>query len=170
MELHLEKNSPMTASDYDIDSIMHQEAPYLMISKLVSVDEKKIVTEKHFSDQDFFLKGHFPGAPVVPGAMMQEMCTQAAGLLISIHHNPTGELYDKRKPQDWALGVLNKVEFAKYLSLVFPKDPLTIEVELIESEAQLFKFRAKVKQNDRLMAKLKFNLVNIQAHLLEGLS
>ena len=160
----------MTASDYDIDSILHQEAPYLMVSSLLSITPKNIVTQKSFSDKDFFLKGHFPGAPVVPGAMMQEMCTQSAGLLISIHHNPSGKLYDKRKPQEWALGVLNKVEFAKYLSLVFPRDPLDIHVELLESQDQLYKFRAKVMQNEKLMAKLKFNLVNIQANLLEGLS
>jgi 3-hydroxyacyl-[acyl-carrier-protein] dehydratase len=44
--------------------------------------------EKTITGDQFFLTGHFPGTPIFPSAMMQEMSTQTAGVLIAAKYNP----------------------------------------------------------------------------------
>ena len=66
--------------DFDkAEDYLHHRAPYLLVETIVSIDEDSIVTEKQISGDEFFLEGHFPGAPIFPGAMMQELSTQSAG-------------------------------------------------------------------------------------------
>lgn len=144
----------------EITKLLHHRAPYLLVSSVIEHSKSNIETTKSFSGDEFFLQGHFPGAPIVPGAMIQEFCTQSAGILLTKYHCPV-EDYDSEVTKGHAIGVLNKVEFAKYLSIVKPVSPINAKIELISSESNLFKFKAKVFQDGTLKAKLLFNLVNI---------
>ena len=56
----------------DVESYLHRRAPYLLVERIVSIESRQIVTEKVVSGDEFFTSGHFPGAPIIPGAMMQE--------------------------------------------------------------------------------------------------
>jgi 3-hydroxyacyl-[acyl-carrier-protein] dehydratase len=144
----------------EITKLLHHRPPYLLVSEVVEHSKTSIETIKSFSGDEFFLQGHFPGAPIVPGAMIQEFCTQSAGILLTKYHCPV-ENYDSETTKGHAIGVLNKVEFAKYLSIVKPMSSINAKIELISSESNLFKFKAKVFQDGTLKAKLLFNLVNI---------
>ena len=79
----------------------------MLIDRLVSVDDQTVVTETDLTGDEFFIAGHFPGAPILPGAMMQEMSTQSAGILIAARYNPM-EVYNTHDPffNEYALGVL----------------------------------------------------------------
>lgn len=143
-----------------IQELLHQRAPYLMVSQVKKITDNEIQSLKIFSGDEFFIKGHFPGAPVVPGAMIQELCTQSAGILITKLHSPVDN-YSSSKTKGWALGVLSKVNGAKYIGIVRPKGELNATIQLIDKLDNLFKFSAKVYQNNELKAKLSFNLVNI---------
>jgi 3-hydroxyacyl-[acyl-carrier-protein] dehydratase len=144
----------------EITKLLHHRPPYLLVSEVIEHSKTSIETIKSFSGDEFFLQGHFPGAPIVPGAMIQEFCTQSAGILLTKYHCPV-ENYDSETTKGHAIGVLNKVEFAKYLSIVKPMSSINAKIELISSESNLFKFKAKVFQDGTLKAKLLFNLVNI---------
>jgi 3-hydroxyacyl-[acyl-carrier-protein] dehydratase len=144
----------------EITKLLHHRPPYLLVSEVIEHSKTSIETIKSFSGDEFFLQGHFPGAPIVPGAMIQEFCTQSAGILLTKYHCPV-ENYDSETTKGHAIGVLNKVEFAKYLSIVKPVSSINAKIELISSESNLFKFKAKVFQDGTLKAKLLFNLVNI---------
>lgn len=144
----------------DITELLHQREPYLMVSEITECDQKKIKAKKIFSGEEFFLKGHFPDAPVVPGAMIQEFCTQSAGILISKYHSPV-ENYNSKSTKGHALGVLRKVNYAKFISIVKPTDFIECEVELEEKIENLFHFKARVIQNSQVMAKIGFTLTNI---------
>ncbi len=144
----------------EIKKLLHHREPYLMVSKVLHLSASEIETQCVHRGDEGHLRGHFPGAPVVPGAMIQEFCTQSAGILITKHYSPV-ENYDSEKTKGYALGVLNKIEFAKYLEIVKPSHSLEAKVELVENVDNLFKFKARVFQQGVLKAKLKFNLVNI---------
>ena len=149
----------------NIKKMLHQRGPYLMVSEVLSIDPISIYTRKVHNGEEAHLKGHFPGAPVVPGAMLQEICTQSAGVFLTKYFSPI-ENYDSNLTKGHALGVLNKVNYAKYLAIVKPDHPIEAKIQLIHQEGPLFKFRGKVFQKDVLKAKLSFNLMNISDELL----
>ena len=70
----------------EIKTLLHHREPYLLVDKVLEINPHKIKTQKIHTGSEFYIQGHFPGAPVVPGAMQQEMCTQAAGLLLTKYH------------------------------------------------------------------------------------
>lgn len=155
-----------TLKKAQIENILHQRDPYLMVDEVLELNETMIETQKNHTGHEPYVKGHFPGMPVVPGAMLQEMCTQSAGILITKFYSPV-ENYNSQTTKDWALGVLKKVHYAKFLSIVKPEKAIFIKVELEQKVDDLFKFRALVTQDNEVKAKLSFNLVNISDKLLQ---
>ncbi len=150
----------MKMNSDDVKNTLHQVDPYLMVSHVESVDSKYIKSVKIHSENEGHVHGHFPGTSIVPGAMIQEMCTQSAGILITKFYSPV-ENYCSKTTKGYALGVLNRVDFAKFLSVLRPSKPANIEVELIEHCENKFKFKARVSQEGHLCAKFLFTLVNI---------
>ena len=65
-----------------IEDYLHHRPPYLLVQEIVEIQPDQIVTRHRISEDSFFIEGHFPGAPIMPGAMMQEFSTQSAGVLI----------------------------------------------------------------------------------------
>jgi 3-hydroxyacyl-[acyl-carrier-protein] dehydratase len=150
----------------EIKKYLHHREPYLMVSSISAIDQESVIAQKSFSDEDHFIDGHFPNAPVVPGAMLQEFCTQSAGVLITKYFSPVAE-YDSEKTQGWALGVLKKVSSARFLGIVKPDNPIQCEVKLESHMDNIFKFKACVFQNNAIKAKINFTLVNISDELIK---
>ena len=50
------------------EQYLHHRPPYLLVEKIVSISGSEVVTEKSISGDEFFISGHFPGAPIMPGA------------------------------------------------------------------------------------------------------
>lgn len=150
----------------EIESILHQRRPYLMVDRVISITDNEIKTQKIHHGDEAHIQGHFPGAPVVPGAMLQEICTQSAGILISKYYSPVLN-YSSQTTKGWALGVLNKINYAKYLEITKPDQSIEAIVTLNEFKSNYFKFSAKIYQKDMLKAKLSFNLVNISDDYLK---
>jgi 3-hydroxyacyl-[acyl-carrier-protein] dehydratase len=140
--------------------LLHQREPYLMVDRVDALTPEAVTGVKMHRGDEAYLKGHFPGAPIVPGAMLQELCTQSAGVLITKHHAPV-ENYNSETTKGHALGVLSKVEFAKFLGIVKTDRDVVAEVNLVEQLGPLFKFNARVYQDGELKAKLCFKLANI---------
>ena len=68
----------------DIEGYLHHRDPYLLVDRIVSISATEIVTEKTVTGQEFFLQGHFPGAPIFPGAMMQELTFRKRQLIADL--------------------------------------------------------------------------------------
>ena len=98
----------------NIDEYLHHRPPYLLVEKIDSLEERQITTSKQVTEEEPWISGHFPGAPVFPGAIMQELVTQSAGILIAANYNPM-ESYITSDPKhnEYALGVLVKVDSAR---------------------------------------------------------
>lgn len=115
----------------NITQKLHHRPPYLLIQEVINHGPGALEARSVFSGDEFFLQGHFPGTPVVPGAMMQEMTTQAAGLLITQYHSPVAH-YDSDTTKGWALGVLRAVHGARFKSFARPGEALKISVTLTD--------------------------------------
>ncbi len=152
-----------------VEDYLHHRAPYLMVDAIQSISDSEIVTSRRVTGEEYFLQGHFPGAPVVPGAMMQEMTTQSAGILIAARYNPMPE-YNTHDPHfnEYALGVLVKVEQARFKGFARPGDQLEIRVNLNERLSGIFDFRATIAVGDKVIMRNRFQLTNIESSVLTG--
>lgn len=152
-----------------IEDYLHHREPYLLIKRIVSIDAAQIQTETELSGEEFFIKGHFPGAPILPGAMMQEMTTQTAGVLIAAKHNPM-ETYNTHDPffNEYALGVLVKVMQSRFRGFARPGDKLAIHVKLNERIGDFFDFNGSIKVGEQTILKNSFRLTNIRSSVLQG--
>jgi 3-hydroxyacyl-[acyl-carrier-protein] dehydratase len=151
----------------NITKRLHHRPPYLMISNVIEHSALYLVAHAIPKEDEFYLRGHFPNAPIVPGAMMQEMTTQAAGLLIAEHYSPIAD-YDSEKTKGWALGVLRAVHHAKFKNFARPGDTLEIKIELLDQAESLFRFRGSIKVGDKKIMTNEFTLMNISEEKLLG--
>ena len=155
-----------------VEKDLYHRSPYLLLDTIEFCDESKACALKSLEGDEFFFRGHFPNAPILPGALMQEMTTQTAGVLIARFYNPMGESYDTEnfdvsRP---ALGVLSRVKEAKFKSFARPKDKSSIEVELVESLPDFFEFKGKISKTNKSGTKVimtnHFCLTNVPSSFL----
>ena len=155
----------------NVEDYLHHRRPYLLIDRLVSVDDQTVVTETELTGDEFFIAGHFPGAPILPGAMMQEMSTQSAGILIAARYNPM-EVYNTHDPffNEYALGVLVKVKSSRFRGFARPGDKLQATIKLDEKLDSVFDFSGKISANGKTIMQNRFQLTNIPSKTLQGIA
>jgi len=65
-----------------IRELLPHRYPFLMIDKIISIEENVIIGTKNVSVNEPFFQGHFPDEPVMPGVMLIEAMAQCGGLLV----------------------------------------------------------------------------------------
>lgn len=151
------------------EGYLHHRPPYLLIEDIAEIKEAALTATATVREDAFFIQGHFPGAPVLPGAMMQEMTTQAAGALIAANYNPMQEY--KTDPPDFnefALGVLVRIKNARYRGFARPGAKLDIVVELQEKVGDLFDFGGEIREEGTCLYKNRFQLTNLRSDELRA--
>ncbi|MEL7337898.1 MAG: hypothetical protein AAFN70_17010, partial [Planctomycetota bacterium] len=153
----------------NVEDYLHHRPPYLLVQQIIEIKDHAIHAQTRLTGEEYFFTGHFPGAPILPGAMMQEMTTQTAGILIAARHNPMPK-FDTHDPffNEYALGVLVKVTSAKYRGFARPGDCLNIRVTLNEIISSVFDFSAEITVGDRRIVRNAFQLTNIKSDVLQG--
>ena len=118
---------------------------------------KSIAVSKAVSYGEPFLEDHFPGAPVLPGAMMVEGAIEAAMWLLRVSKDFLLEDFD-----------VVKVKQAKFSKVVAPGDVLvtTVEVDSKNSNDELTWFRCKGKCDDRKAFSVRFALKSVIMEVL----
>jgi 3-hydroxyacyl-[acyl-carrier-protein] dehydratase len=107
-----------------------------LLDSVAHLDEQKIVAVKTVSLAEEYLADHFPKFPVLPGVMMLEALTQAAGWLM---HHRTG--FAK------SMAVLKEARNVKYGTFVAPGNTLRVEVEFVKDTAAGAHFKATSSVN-----------------------
>lgn len=107
----------------EIKQILPHRDPMLLIDKVISLDSgKRVVAIKNVKPDDEFLKGHFPGRPIMPGTMIVEAMAQTS---ILIYHSAYQD--NLKKIPDYYLGSVK----ARFMHGVFPGDELRLEAETV---------------------------------------
>ena len=117
----------------DIIKLLPHREPMLLISELKNI--KKLFSATgvvNVTKESFFVKGHFPGNPVMPGVLIVEAFGQTAAALTA--HGIDKETYDNK------LVFLMGVEKARFRSPVIPDCKLELNIEAIRSHGRVWKY------------------------------
>ena len=129
----------------DIIKLLPHREPMLLISELKNI--KKLFSATgivNVTKESFFVKGHFPGNPVMPGVLIVEACGQTAAALTA--HGIDKETYDNK------LVFLMGVEKARFRSPVIPDCKLELNIEAIRSHGRVWKYKGEAFVEGKKMA------------------
>ena len=136
----------MTFANLDqIQSLIPHRKPMLLVDEVIEQTEKRIVCRKTFSNEDFFIQGHFPGFPLVPGVILCECCLQSGAILLS-----------QFTPKDGSVPVATRIDGAKFKRMVRPEETIEIDVTLNEVVSNAYFMTGKVTVDGKLAARLDF--------------
>ena len=127
----------------DILGILPQRYPFLMIDKVIKINDKKIVALKNVSNNEPYFQGHFPGNPIMPGVMILEALIQAGNLL------PAEVSTDSKKDYVGYVTTIDKVKFKKP---VVPGDHLYLTVSILNKISTTWRFTGKADVNGIVVA------------------
>jgi 3-hydroxyacyl-[acyl-carrier-protein] dehydratase len=120
-----------------MELLPHRE-PMLLIDELKNI--KKLFSATaivNVKKDSFYVNGHFPGEPVMPGVLIVEAFGQAAAALTACGIDP--------KEYDNKLVYLMSVEKAKFRNPVLPDCELHLEIEAIRSHGRVWKYKGTAK-------------------------
>lgn len=111
-----------------IKEILPHRYPFLLVDRVIELEENKIVAIKNVSHNEEFFNGHFLDLPIMPGVLQVEALAQTAGLY--------GPLYDPEEAEKNAdkMGVFTRVNNCTFEKPVVPGDQLRLEVTITEVE------------------------------------
>ena len=128
-----------------IKNLLPHREPMLLIDELINiVDLKSATAVVNVKKDSFFVQGHFPGQPVMPGVLIVEAFGQAAAALTA--NGIDKETYENK------LVYLMGVEKAKFRNPVIPDCQLLLDIEAVRSHGRVWKYKGEAKVNGQKMA------------------
>ena len=126
------------------DLLPHRE-PMLLIDELYDIKTLHSATAlMNVKKDSFFVNGHFPDNPVMPGVLIVEAFGQAAAAL-------TAHGIDKKEYEN-KLVFLMSVEKARFRNPVIPDCKLELKIEAIRSHGRVWKYKGEAFVEGKRMA------------------
>ena len=142
LEIKLKSN---TIDKKEIERLLPHREPMLLIDKLINIIPSKSATAiVKVEKTSFFVQGHFPGQPVMPGVLIVEAFGQAAAALTA--HSVDPKEYENK------LVYLMSVEKARFRNPVLPDCELHLDIEAVRSHGRVWKYKGTAKVEGKIMA------------------
>ena len=132
----------------EIKNLIPHRDPFLFVDTceiIIPGDHGK--SEKLFSTNEYFFKGHFPDNPIVPGVIIIEAMAQTAGIVVS---------YKLREFKEKSV-LFMSVNKAKFRKPIRPDEKVSFEVKFINSVRDVYKFQGTCYKGDVKVSEAEFS-------------
>lgn len=131
----------------DLKKILPHREPMLLVDEAYVDEDGKAIGIYNVRGDEFFLQGHFPGNPIVPGVIQCEIMAQASCALFE------KELGEGKLP---VYAGLNNIKFKNQIK---PGDQMRIEAEKVREMGPLYCMKGKITVDGKLCMSGEFSVV-----------
>ena len=136
-----------------IEAILPHRDPFLLLDEVTELDPgARVVARKRVREDEWYLAGHFPGNPIMPGVLMVEAMAQCGALAVLSEEENRGKL-----------ALFAGIDDVRFKRLVRPGDELELvcELERVRGPVGRGKARASVDGELAVRGTLLFALTDM---------
>ena len=121
----------MKLNTEEIKELIPHRDPFLFVDACeIIIPGEHGKSEKLFTVNEYFFKGHFPNNPIVPGVIIVEAMAQTAGIVVS---------YKLKEFKEKSV-LFMSVNKAKFRKPILPNEKVLFEVKFVNSVRDVYKF------------------------------
>ncbi len=138
-----------------IEEILPHREPFLLLDEVTLIDPGvRVVARKRVREDEWYLAGHFPNRPIMPGVLMVEAMAQAGAVAVLSEERHRGKL-----------ALFAGIDDVRFKRIVEPGDELEVscELERLRGPVGRGKARATVDGDLAVRGTLTFALTDFPA-------
>jgi len=125
--------------------IMPHRYPFLLVDRIVELQQNRVVGIKNVTINEPFFQGHFPGHPIMPGVLIVEAMAQVGGFLL---------LHSVDQPDNKLVYFLG-IDDVRFRKPVRPGDQLRFELNMLKFKGMICKMEGSAYVGDNLVCQAK---------------
>jgi 3-hydroxyacyl-[acyl-carrier-protein] dehydratase len=123
-----------------IEAIIPHRDPFLFLDEVLELEPgRRVVARKRVRPDEWFLAGHFPGRPIMPGVIMVEALAQAGAVAVLAEEENRGKL-----------ALFAGIDDVRFKRIVEPGEELTLTCEIESVRGPIGRGRAVARVGDDL--------------------
>ena len=126
-----------------IEAILPHREPFLLIDEVLELEPgQRVLARKRVRDDEWYLRGHFPGRPVMPGVLIVEAMAQTGAVAVLSEEENRGRL-----------ALFAGIDDTRFKRIVEPGDELELECTLEQVRGPIGKGKARATVDGELAAR-----------------
>lgn len=123
-----------------IEQILPHREPFLLLDEVLELEPgSRVVARKTVREDEWYLAGHFPGRPIMPGVLMVEALAQAGAVAVLSEEENRGKL-----------ALFAGIDDLRFKRIVEPGDELILTCELETVRGPIGRGKARATVGDEL--------------------
>jgi 3-hydroxyacyl-[acyl-carrier-protein] dehydratase len=126
-----------------IEAILPHREPFLLIDEVLELEPgDRVVARKRVREDEWYLRGHFPGRPVMPGVLIVEAMAQTGAVAVLSEEENRGRI-----------ALFAGIDDTRFKRIVEPGDELELECTLEQVRGPVGKGKARATVDGQLAAR-----------------